>query len=91
MRLEATMDNVVLRVRKQEQGIIATVKQTDDDFCEVVSIGILAEELIPNLKVGSLVLRPVGLSEWHNEETDEVFLVVKVSDVIALGVEDDPA
>jgi len=88
MRLEATRNNVVLKVRKQEQGIIATVKQSDDDFCEVVSIG--TDVTLP-LCVGHLVLRPTGLYEWHDEENDETYIVVCETDIVALGVNDDPA
>lgn len=67
--------------------MIATVKQEEDDFCEVVAVGPLAV----SVKISDLVLRPTGLYEWHDEENDETYIVVGVGDIVALGVEDDPS
>ena len=55
------------------------------DFCQVVSVG---EDVEMDLNYGDLVLRPVGLYEYHDEDTDEFFIVVKEDDICAFGVPD---
>jgi co-chaperonin GroES (HSP10) len=94
MKLVATFDNVILRVRPRvsvTRGGLALPDKAreEDDFCEVVDIRPAATlGMDCPILVGDLVLRPVGISEWHNEETDETFLVCKVTDIVAVGVED---
>jgi co-chaperonin GroES (HSP10) len=94
VKLVATNNYVVLKLRpKVTNSVIALPDKAQevDDFCEVVGIGPEARaEMSGGLQVGigDLVLRPVGLTEWHDEETDETFLVVEDADIVAVGVED---
>ena len=88
MHLEATRNNLILKVLSKTGSSIITVpgKGEAGDFCEIVDVGPCVEG--PMVE-GMLVLRPVGISEWHDESTDEVFLVVKEDDIVALGVDDE--
>jgi co-chaperonin GroES (HSP10) len=95
MKLVATFDNVILRVRPKtavtKGGLALPDKaREEDDFCEIVDISREAVLGMDRpLLVGDLVLRPVGISEWHNEETGETFLVCKATDIVAIGVSDE--
>jgi co-chaperonin GroES (HSP10) len=86
-KLRATFANVVLKLlpKTTHKGsiVLPDASAEDSDWCEVVSVG----PQVTEFKVGEHVLRPMPEYEHHDEETDEMYLIVVETGIVARRVE----